>query len=130
MNVCNLGYCDFFLWLKNDNYYERITRDLDIWHEYTAKAETVFRNGILPELLGKVFTRVPKLLVNDNLNMEQFCYCKGSIKSQLYPCSKSTCERKKFHLECLNLKNAVKKRWVCSDCRNVNINNKSNKNNN
>ena len=109
MNVCGVDYCDFFLYLEKECFLQRITRDTEIWKEYTQKAETVFRNGILPELLGKCFTRIPKILVQDNSTMEQYCYCKGTVNGQLYPCANSDCELKYFHLECLNLKNTLKK---------------------
>jgi hypothetical protein len=120
MNVCDVNYCDFFLYLEKGSVLQRIPRDTAIWKDYTEKAEAVFRNGILPELLGKCFTRIPKISVQDNSNMEQYCYCKGTINGQLYPCANPDCELKYFHLECLNLKNALKKSWLCPDCRNIN----------
>jgi hypothetical protein len=123
LNVCEREYCDFFLWLKNDNFLQRITRDAVFWEEMVSKAEIVFRNGVLPELLGKCFTRIPKMTVKNNLNMQQYCYCNGSVTSQMFACSKQDCELKYFHLECLNLKHVLKKSWVCPDCRNTNKNN-------
>ena len=41
-------------------------QDKDIWKTYVDKAELVFRNGVLPEIIGKCFTRVPKFTVYDN----------------------------------------------------------------
>ncbi len=129
LNVCEREYCDFFLWLKNDNFFQRVTRDTKIWDMYVENAKSVFINGILPELLGKCFTRIPKIEVKDSLNMQQYCYCNGTVKSQMFACCRPTCELKYFHLECLNLTNTLKKNWVCPDCRNTNVNNKNKKNN-
>ena len=36
-----------------------------LWEQYVAKAEMVFKNGILPQIIGKYFTRVPKYTVYD-----------------------------------------------------------------
>ena len=121
MNVCNRKYCDFFMWTEKDYFCQRIIQDKDICKTCVEKAELVFRNGVLPEIIGKCFTRVPKVTVYDNKDGSQFCYCKGEVIEEMYPCSRAEGRLKYFHLECLNLTRALKKSWVCPDCRNVNI---------
>ena len=121
MNVCNRKYCDFFLWTKKDYFCQRVMQDKDIWKTYVGKAQLVFRNGVLPEIIGKCLTRVPKVTVYDNNDGSQFCYCKGAVVGEMYPCSRVECQIKYFHLECLNLTRTLKKNWVCPDCRNVNM---------
>ena len=109
------------MWTEKDYFCQRIMQDKDIWKTYVEKAELVFRNGVLPEIIGKCFTRVPKVTVYDNNDGSQFCYCKGEVIGEMYPCSRDECLLKYFHLECLNLTRALKKSWVRPDCRNVNI---------
>ena len=72
MNVCSRKYCDFFLWTKKDYFCQQVMQDKDIWKTYVEKAELVFRKGVLPEIIGRYFTRVPKVTVYDN-NESQFC---------------------------------------------------------
>ena len=66
-----------FMWTGKDYFCQRVMQDKDIWKTYVENAELVFSNGILPELIGKCFTRVPKVTVYDNNDGSQFCYCKG-----------------------------------------------------
>ena len=121
MNVCGRKYCDFFVFTEKGFHCERIICDSSLWEEYVMKAEMVFRNGVLPQIIGKCFTRVPKYIVYDNDNSSQHCYCNGNGTGEMFACSKSNCVRKFFHLACLNLKHVLKKKWVCPDCRNCNM---------
>ena len=101
MNVCNRKYCDFFVWSENDCFCQRVMRDKDTWKTYVEKTELVFRNGVLLEIIGKCFTRVPKVTVYDNKDGFQFCYCKGVVIGEMYPCSCIKCQLKclpTFHL--------------------------------
>ena len=50
-------------------------QDKDIWKTYGEKAELAFRNGVLPQIIGKCFTRVPKVTVYDN---NDFAIVRGS----------------------------------------------------
>ena len=34
MNVAQIDYCDFFLWLENDNFLQRIPRNCEVWRDY------------------------------------------------------------------------------------------------
>ena len=61
---------------KKDNFCQRVMQDKDNWKTYVEKAEFVFRNGVLPEIIGKYFTRVPKVTVYDN-NGANFATVKG-----------------------------------------------------
>ena len=120
MNVCNRKYCDFFMWTEKDYFCQRVIQDKDIWKTYDEKVELVFRNGVLPEIIGKCFTRVPKVTIYDN-NDGSTATVRGESLGEIYPCSRAECQLKYFHLKCLNLTRALKKSWVCPDCRNVNI---------
>ena len=39
-------------------------QDKDIWKTYVEKAELVFRNGVLPEIIGKCITKVTMMVPN------------------------------------------------------------------
>ena len=71
---------------------------------HVEKAELVFRNGVLPKIIGKCFTRVPKVTVYDNNDGSQ---CKGEVIGEMSPCSLAEGQFKYFHLECLNLARAL-----------------------
>ena len=76
----------------------------------------------MPELIGKCFTRVQTMKIS-TLQQSNVCYCNGKESGELFQCARSTCRIKYFHLKCLNLKNSLKKKWICPDCRNI-LNNK------
>lgn len=45
-------YCDFIVWKENDIYIERIVPDEDFWDQIVHKAETFFRQCILPQVFA------------------------------------------------------------------------------
>lgn len=73
MNVCGKSYCDLFVWTEKGFHCQRVLRDTILWEQYVAKAEMVFKNGILPQIIGKYFTRVPKYTVYDRNDSSQLC---------------------------------------------------------
>jgi len=57
LHIMEVEYCDFIVWNKSDIIIERITPDYSFWNEAVIKAEKFFRKCILPEVLGKHFTK-------------------------------------------------------------------------
>ena len=58
--VCDVTYCDFVVCTfsdQDDLYVERLSKNLTFWSECVPKAELFFRFCLLPELLGKWYTR-------------------------------------------------------------------------
>ncbi|GLV37528.1 hypothetical protein CBL_20340 [Carabus blaptoides fortunei] len=55
-------YYDFVVWSKQDVYYERIEADVQFWSSNKPYAEKYFHKIILPELLGKIFTKRDEIL--------------------------------------------------------------------
>jgi len=55
----NREYCDFVVWLPNkkDPFVQRITKDEEFWATNLPKAAAYFHQIVLPEMLGKAFTR-------------------------------------------------------------------------
>ncbi len=52
-----INYCDFIVWNENDIYIERVTPDVAFWDCIVPKVELFLRQCILPEVLGKVFSK-------------------------------------------------------------------------
>ncbi|CAK6972964.1 uncharacterized protein LOC125246229 isoform X2 [Scomber scombrus] len=57
LHVVGADYCDFVVWNRNDMFVERIVPDFEFWEDAIPKAETFFRNCILPEVLGQQVTK-------------------------------------------------------------------------
>ena len=120
IHVCKKEFCDLIVWTKIDYHVVRIYPDSMHWSKLVEKAQIIFENGVLPELIGKCFTRVSALTVSTTSDRNEYCYCKGKEDGELFLCAKSDCKIKYFHLKCLNLKHSLKKKWICPECRNLN----------
>ena len=57
MKFCNALYCDFVMWSENEMIIERILPDDAFMEHATEKATEFFKHAILPELLGKYYSR-------------------------------------------------------------------------
>ena len=55
--LCEVGYCDFVVWAESELVHLRIKPDFEFMDETISKATAFFKQVILPELLGKWFTR-------------------------------------------------------------------------
>ena len=84
--ICEVEFCDFILWTEQDIHIERILPDNVFWKNAVAKATKFFFIGILPEIMGKWYSR--PLIPNVNQNDEQtddekvmcWCYCQQNIE--------------------------------------------------
>ncbi len=50
-------YCDFVVWTKKDVHIERIYPDNVFWLNHIQQVDHFFQVGILPELVGKFYSR-------------------------------------------------------------------------
>ena len=122
-------YCDFIVYTKEDIHVERIEPDLSFLDENLPKVKTLFKNIILLELLGQLFSRptedthsisrptnhIPVVHVPDD---PKYCYCQEGEHGQMVGCDNSDCHFQWFHPDCLNLTKPPKgKIWYCPDCR-------------
>ena len=60
LSVCDVTYCDFVVCTfsdPDDLYVERLSKNSTFWSECVAKADLFFRFCLLPELLGKWYTK-------------------------------------------------------------------------
>ena len=99
-----------------------------LFDENLPIAKTLFQNCILPEVLGRWFSRPPDDAVPStststnpipaNPDVSKFCYCQEEEHGQMVGCDNSECPYQWFHLSCLNLTKPPKSKiWYCADCR-------------
>ena len=123
------SYCDFVIWSPHDDLYiERVLLDQGFIEEKLKKAERLFRLAIIPELLGKWFTRgntqLPDMIsTTDDLHEDadkigeddddddddgSWCYCKQPRRDAMVGCDNPSCKIKWFHMACLCISKAPK----------------------
>ena len=129
------------MWTEKDTHIERIPPDDEFW---AANAKLFFQRSILPELIGKFYSRQTSLL-STNLpeepissssgtcssltcqtdkdiagNNNVYCYCQGPEEGEMLGCDNPACVYKWFHLSCLKMSTPPKsKYWYCPDCRKI-----------
>ena len=123
------GYCDFIVWTEQEIHIERILPDESFWLQCVNKAHHFFQTACLPELLGKWFSRSPKVECKEidsdadqvaTLN-DVYCYCRGPEEGPMVACDNSSCPYQWFHFKCLGLKTEpLTKSWFCPSCRTAN----------
>ena len=59
MKLSHTDHCDFVVWGEEDVFIERILQNNDFLEESMAKATALFKQCVLPELLGRWYTKVP-----------------------------------------------------------------------
>ncbi|XP_066288919.1 uncharacterized protein [Branchiostoma lanceolatum] len=57
MFICDVEYCDFVVWTKKGVYIERILPNAEFWSNMTLKSKKFFDKAILPEIVGKWFSK-------------------------------------------------------------------------
>lgn len=122
--VTKRSYCDFVVWTEEELHVERIALDEDLMTEVLPKAETFYKLCILPELLGKWFTRVQPGKEQTLLQLDaeenddgSWCNCKENKGGKMIGCDNKTCTVKWYHLECVNLSSAPRGTWLCPACQ-------------
>ena len=122
MFICEVEFCDFILWTECDIHIERVLPDNNFWENVVAKATKFFFNGVLPEIIGKWYSRplIPTNVKHNQSGDENegcWCYCQENIEgSMLIGCDNNGCKIKWFHMKCLKLDVAPKGKWYCPTC--------------
>ena len=128
MFVCSVDHADFvigtFQESKPSLRIERITFNREFVTTCVEKAHKFFDLCILPELVGKWYSR--KAVLPDQAQATStsdgqyiYCYCKIDKGGEMVACDNSSCAHGTwFHLECLKLSNAPRSaKWYCPNCR-------------
>lgn len=63
LSVCKVSYCDFVVWTETGIAVERITVDSTFYETVMEDAKHFFIYGMLPEIIGKWYTRKPLAMV-------------------------------------------------------------------
>ena len=119
---------------------ERIYPDEAFWLANVSRVKHFFTTSILPELVGKFYSRSdatsfpqtpspsgPSYLPSSSQpgpssavssNEKTYCYCEGPEYGEMIGCDNPSCRYEWFHLICLKLVSQPKsKYWYCPDCR-------------
>ena len=121
--ILERAHCDLVVWTKDNVHIECIVGNDAFWGDAVAAATHFFKVGILPELVGKYFTKPPQDLTNYQIetddSTEKWCYCQKGKSGHMIQSDNATCQFKWFHLACLKLTNSYQppKTWFCPDCR-------------
>ena len=120
------------LWTKEDIHIERIYPDEVLWLSCVEKTEVFFKTAILPELLGKWFSRPSEnsviTLPGPSTSVEEapstgnatevYCYCRGPERDDMVACDNPSCPYMWFHFDCLKITAPPRnKLWFCPECR-------------
>ena len=118
IKICKVGYCDFVIWRNDEIVVLRITLDEEFLNEAIKRAITFYKYGVLPELVGKWYTKsasmaqlhaIPEGNVQSShessaSNSERrWCYCKKEKEGELIGCDNSQCSIEWFHTTCLKI---------------------------
>ena len=136
-------YADFVVWTEADVHIERILPDAEFWLDLVSKATEFYKKCLLPELVGKFYSRssctLPDHLLTDtdteilplsNTNHgkeseiasilpQKWCYC-GRQEEKGRPmisCDNGYCPIVWFHFDSLDISKVPSGSWYCPDCR-------------
>lgn len=95
---------------------ERILPDTHHWDSVLPKLELFWGLCILPEILGRWYTR----RLADQVKMPEdggICFCRAEPDKNIITCTNSECPYKDFHISCLGLESVIlPKTWYCPNC--------------
>ena len=121
ISVCQKEYSDFVVSTSEGVFIERILPDPDFFKSLVEKAERFFKLCIMPELVGKFYSRLPAGHINNSNKADQstepvYCYCRCPSCGEMVGCDNPTCTMEWFHFDCLKLDSESKtKTWYCPD---------------
>ncbi len=131
------------MFTKKELHVERIEPNSLFMQENVSKAKHFFEVAILPELLGRWFSRPEQIAMTASNSTEkdisqesstssdteasssglsaqgiQYCFCQQGEYGEMIGCDNNSCYYQWFHLDCLKLQSAPRsKKWYCPECR-------------
>ena len=140
MKFAYAQYCDFLVWRKDDFIVDRILPDVSFIDDALAKANIFVKTALLPELIGRWFTKqqttsVPpanQTILNHgstsamadasstNDNTILWCYCqRDDSAGNMICCDIDECLLQWYHYSCVGLTpdDIPDGDWYCPDCR-------------
>lgn len=102
------GYVDFVVFATEGSscrfVKERLAPNIEHWETQIPKLEIFWRICILPEILGRWYTRKMDLksqVTPDESLKSGDCYCRQSTSEETITCANPECKVSKFHPSCL-----------------------------
>ena len=93
MKLCGANYCDFVMWSDSEMVIERILPNDDVISDALERASKFFKVGILPELVGKWFSKAPSFTsmhLPEKMPQDPadglWCYCKRGEFGEMIAC--------------------------------------------
>ena len=137
MYVCHALYADFVVWTEGntDPLIERIAVDYQFVTSKLADVKYFFMYGILPEIVGKWYSRKPVAETDGTVSLpfstdknevesdegddtsRLWCYCNQPSYGNMIMCDNKACTIKWFHFDCLRIRSPAKGKWYCPSCR-------------
>ena len=122
IKFCEAKYCDIVVWSEKDIIIKRIFPDLEFIESALDKSTLFFKYAILPEVLGKFYTRLPSKIdcsidAHDKLAQNVWCYCHKGEYGEMIQCESGHCEIDWFHIDCLRITKIPRGKWLCPECR-------------
>ena len=130
--VCGVEYCDFVVCTfpedqqQPDIHIERVYPNERLWSECVEKSSHFFKFCILPEVLGRWYSRPYSQQSSSSSPPtsstpadQLFCYCRQPEDNERswIGCDNPGCSIEWYHTECLKLKSVPKGKWYCPTCR-------------
>ena len=139
MKLCHVLYCDFVIWLKDELTVLRINLDENFVAKAIRNATIFYKYGVLPELVGKWYTKTASMSTQSTMDSEQvqlqvvlneespksnnrkWCYCNEDESGDMIACDNDQCVIQWFHLTCLRIskEHIPTGKWYCPDCRKI-----------
>ncbi|WAR23894.1 ING2-like protein, partial [Mya arenaria] len=131
MGVTGIRATHFVIMTEKAVHIELVLFDIDVWTEICEKAETLMKVAILPELVGKFYSKLPGCglpvqplkevqppLSSQNDSEKTWCYCDQVESGEMICCDDENCHIVWFHFTCLKIeRKPMGKKWFCPDCR-------------
>lgn len=135
MKVCRVSKCEFVVWTKTGISEETIPVNDEFLDEVMENVTNFFKYGVLPEIVGKWYTRKP---IADSQGIVQqpsaqeceqgsssgetvidelWCYCNQPGYGEMIMCDNPECTIQWFHFDCLRIRRPPKGKWYCPSCR-------------
>ena len=109
--VPDRDYCDFVVFAVQNDFVqliqERITPDNIHWQQQLPKLSLFWRICILPEIMGRWYTRKLNMKTPPAVQVDGDCYCRLKADETTVTCS---------DISCLSIQK-VPKTWYCPHCR-------------
>ncbi|CAH3156978.1 unnamed protein product, partial [Pocillopora meandrina] len=115
--TCKRLYCDFIVCAfghvgEAKLVTQRHFPDKDHWEAVLPKLTRFWRTCILPEVLGRWYTRKHDFGDVKPMEAHSVCFCRTVTAEDTVSCCNANCPILKFHLSCLSIC-SIPKTWYC-----------------